>query len=216
MGNCILIRIIEEDWAGDYFRLDYIESSGTQYIKTGWEKPSGNDGPVIQMDFEFVNTSSSMQGLFGCNHSSTYQYRQYIGANTNGTWYLRWRNSEYTSSATWALNTRYELEAKLRRDNKYLKINGTNVISNTSYESNYPSLEMYLFAINNNGTTENYSKIRLYSSSLYQESTLLRSWVPCMRRSDGAVGLYDTLNKVFYANSGTGSFTYGNIIGVIE
>ena len=34
--------------------------------------------------------------------------------------------------------------------------------------------------------------------------------VPCVRDSDGAVGMFDTVNSQFYGNAGTGSFTAGN------
>ena len=160
------------------------------------------------MDFEFIGSSSSLQGLFGCNHGSTYQLRQYIGATSDYKWYLRWRNNEYTSQDTWSLNTRYNLEAKLRRGDSYIKIDDNYVIQGSD-TANYYSLPMYLFAINNNGTAENFSKIRLYSASLYQDSTLIREYIPVKRRSDNAVGLYDELNDVFYPSNGTEGFIAG-------
>ena len=33
--------------------------------------------------------------------------------------------------------------------------------------------------------------------------------VPCYRRSDGVIGMYDTVSKNFFTNQGTGSFTKG-------
>lgn len=33
--------------------------------------------------------------------------------------------------------------------------------------------------------------------------------VPCYRKSDGVIGMYDTVGKKFYTNEGTGSFTRG-------
>lgn len=33
--------------------------------------------------------------------------------------------------------------------------------------------------------------------------------VPCCRKSDGEIGMYDTVSKTFFTNAGTGSFTKG-------
>lgn len=34
--------------------------------------------------------------------------------------------------------------------------------------------------------------------------------IPCYRKSDGVIGMYDLVSKVFYTNEGTGTFTKGN------
>ena len=39
---------------------------------------------------------------------------------------------------------------------------------------------------------------------------------PCIRKSDGAPGMYDIVNDVFYTNSGTGTFTTGPFIDKIN
>ena len=33
--------------------------------------------------------------------------------------------------------------------------------------------------------------------------------IPCYRKSDGEIGMYDTVSRTFYTNAGTGSFTKG-------
>ena len=34
-------------------------------------------------------------------------------------------------------------------------------------------------------------------------------FIPCYRNSDGEIGLYDSINDIFYTNQGTGTFTKG-------
>lgn len=34
-------------------------------------------------------------------------------------------------------------------------------------------------------------------------------FVPCYRKSDGEIGMYDTVSKTFYTNAGTGTFLKG-------
>lgn len=43
----------------------------------------------------------------------------------------------------------------------------------------------------------------------WNDGSLVLCAVPCYRKADGVIGMYDTVNKVFYTNAGTGSFTKG-------
>jgi hypothetical protein len=47
---------------------------------------------------------------------------------------------------------------------------------------------------------------------LYDNNVLVRDFIPCYRKSDNEIGLYDVVNGVFYANAGSGTFTKGNNI----
>ena len=52
------------------------------------------------------------------------------------------------------------------------------------------------------------SKARLKTFYIYENDNLIRSYVPCYKKMDNTVGLYDIINDKFYTNSGTGEFTY--------
>ena len=67
---------------------------------------------------------------------------------------------------------------------------------------------MYLFA-QNEGSSYYDTSIRLYAFTLGVNEQVIRNYVPCYRKSDGVIGLYDTINKQFKINEGTGSFTKG-------
>lgn len=73
------------------------------------------------------------------------------------------------------------------------------------------SKTIYLFCRNYNTTGDErlYSNARIYSCKLYDNSILVRDFVPCYRKSNGEIGLYDTVNGVFYTNKGTGVFLKG-------
>ncbi len=43
-------------------------------------------------------------------------------------------------------------------------------------------------------------RLRLYSCQIWDGNTLIRDFVPCYRKSDNEVGLYDIVNDVFYTN----------------
>lgn len=50
----------------------------------------------------------------------------------------------------------------------------------------------------------------VYGIKAYRDFDLLLDAVPCYRKSDGAIGMYDTVSGKFYTNIGGGSFAKGN------
>ena len=48
-----------------------------------------------------------------------------------------------------------------------------------------------------------------YSFKIWKGDTLLRDFVPCYRKSDNVLGMYDIVEGEFYTNSGTGQFLAG-------
>jgi len=47
---------------------------------------------------------------------------------------------------------------------------------------------------------------------MWDGTTLVRNMIPCYRRSDLKPGMYDTVNNVFYTNSGSGEFILGPVV----
>ena len=59
-----------------------------------------------------------------------------------------------------------------------------------------------------------YSKFigRLYSCTICENSNYCRNFIPCYRKSDNKLGLYDLVEGKFYTNQGTGDFERGKDI----
>lgn len=53
------------------------------------------------------------------------------------------------------------------------------------------------------------AKAQWYYVKIYEGDTMLRSFVPCYRKTDNVVGMYDLVNGVFYTSVGSGAFTAG-------
>ena len=65
-----------------------------------------------------------------------------------------------------------------------------------------------LFAYNING---NYSfKGKIYYFRWNRGADVYKELVPCYRKSDNEIGMYDIINDIFYTNQGTGTFTKGD------
>jgi len=69
-------------------------------------------------------------------------------------------------------------------------------------------------ATNRNGSVLAQSHFigRVEYSKIYDNGTLVRNMIPCYRRSDLKPGMYDTVNNVFYTNSGSGEFILGPVV----
>lgn len=58
-------------------------------------------------------------------------------------------------------------------------------------------------------------KVRTYGSAkfkelkIYDDIELVRNYIPCYRKSDNVVGMYDLVEDKFHTNSGTGDFVAG-------
>jgi hypothetical protein len=55
------------------------------------------------------------------------------------------------------------------------------------------------------------SAMRLYRFTMIQDDIYLRDFIPCRRKSDSKVGLFDLVTGQFYT-SPTGNFTAGSVI----
>lgn len=50
---------------------------------------------------------------------------------------------------------------------------------------------------------------KAYSANLYVAGTLVSSLVPCYRKADGVIGMYDIVEEEFLTNAGSGTLTKG-------
>ena len=66
---------------------------------------------------------------------------------------------------------------------------------------------MYIF--NFQPTDSRSTSAKLYEFKIYSEDVLVRNFVPCIRKSDEEIGLYDLVTNKFFENKGTVAFTAG-------
>ena len=185
-------------------QVEYLESSGTQYIDTGIV---GSSNLSIKLTCYYPKTSSSIasQGfIFGsrvANNSKQY------GLICSYTKTFRYGNN---NSNDWSNPTARILVFDNSDSHNALKVYDTDdnlVTTLTATASTFNNnLNIYLFAINNNGSALNYSH-KIYALQLYENSTLVRNFIPVRV---GQVGyMYDRVSGELFGNSGSGSFTLG-------
>ena len=197
----------------EYQEVEYIESTGTQYIDTGIVL---NNGCVITLDF-LIAEASTNRTIYGWRRKGRYTepYQAMVGANASKTRYI----AVGRASTNVPQCFKYDVRNKVLIDsaNEQVLVNnlvvncGANFSNGKAFDENGSSVvHPYLFALNNAGTPLAISKdSRIYAYSVQYGGELLQSFVPCYRKIDNVAGMYDVVNDVFYTNDGTGEFNVG-------
>lgn len=187
----------------EYQQVEYIESTGTQYIDTGI-MPNQNTGFDIEFftKNKFNSTVGEFGSIFGAREGSSVnelQLSSYSRENDKGLI----RFGTIGRSAGLVENTK--MQCSLR--NKIYTNNDDVTIEFTSdFTTLYP---ITVFALNNKGNITQHGSVQIFFLKLYNLDTLIRDFVPCYRKSDSVIGLYDLVEQKFYTNQGTGDFRKG-------
>lgn len=180
-----------------YTQVEYLESSGTQYIDTGFNA-DGNTEIAIDVDLISGTTSyptpfgawnGSGEGAFGLIKLNDSTVRIYYGtAETD------------VSASVMGRHTIKMTKGTVELDGELLK-----TISDATFSVTYP---MLLLAFNDTGNVINQITAKLYSCQIYDNNALVRDYVP-VKDASGAGYLFDKVNGIPYTNAGNGSFTVG-------
>lgn len=187
-------------WKGlpsSYTRLEYIESTGEQYIDTGIKS-----GSNVKIKSSFASTimADARNYVFGVYNQSrermqySYSLETFLGY---GDKYI---------SKQFNIDTNKHI-IQLYSGIFTLDDNIIQTISTNAFKSS--SRNIFLFAVNSNAGNMSYSYIKMYLTQIWENNTLVRNFIPARRNSDNEVGLYDTVTDTFYTNQGTGSFVAG-------
>lgn len=180
-----------------YVELEYIESTGTQCIDTGF-KP--NQDTRVVMDVSDASTSSGTAALFGGRTAN--------GSSVFAIWALSGViRSDYGSNRL-QTNQPYATVQSIDKNKNVVVLNE---IENTQPHSTFQAdANLAIFTINDaaSGIDSRMISMQLYSCQVYDNGTLIRDFVPSQDPT-GNVGLYDLVGAQFYGNAGTGAFVAG-------
>ena len=194
----------------EYEEVEYIESTGTQYIDTNYK---ASNKTKVELTFSTVNsfTETSIIGARSDYRLNAFDFTLHCGG-----WYV-YGNTEKQSSADFSNNIKYDvvinnntLQYKLSSDYTFVEINS---FTEQIFTTDYP---LYMFAENWKGSANFNSKVSIYSLKISENETLKKEFVPCCRKSDNKPGMYDLVEGKFYTNEGTGTFNKGEDIETSE
>lgn len=178
-----------------YTALEYIESSGTQYINTGFN-PKYNSRIILD-----ISDLTSLDFIFGSRNTASATSPNQFNIFRNSSTTLR---TDYFGTNK-SLSISDTTPRTLIDKNANVTTMYGSTITNTAVTSGTCSYPLVLFALNSAGTISNYSSYKLHSCKIYDNGIIVRNFQPCIN-PNGEAGLYDTINSIFYDNAGTGTF----------
>ena len=191
-------RIVLEDseqLPEGYTALEYIQSSGSQYIDTGRKLTQDSD---ITIDFKIVGALNKGVGILGSRESPS---KNNLAMFRDGSYFIG-DFSEYGKH-------RFMTASSLNRIK--IRTNKTGVWVNDILQTSWSDVADFetptnglIFDVGNNNWTNNKAVMRLYS---YTDGDAQRL-VPCLD-TDGVPCMFDLISQKPFYNAGTGSFTWG-------
>ena len=183
-----------------YQEVERIQSSWTQYIDT-WKTVSWDvSATYTYMPKEYVDSSTAGGVLVWMDNGWK--------VNGFGSWNVYVYFWNQTSSWAWVtLGT-------LTQDTMYTDVcsknwcsrNGGTVWTPPS-TTTAPSGTLKLFVFQRSGSITKYYKTRMYSFKRWDSWVLTQDLVPCYRKSDSVIWVYDLVNNQFFSNAWTWTFT---------
>ena len=183
-----------------YTQLEYIESTGTQYINTGVNITTTDDYSV-QMSCMWTDITT----------------RNLMGYNALGYAFFAVEDDGYYASGTTktpnvkASTTSYDnLDFYGKNGNNYgLLVNGTDI----KREVGWTSGEFRLFSLKDYEYQS--SKVKMQFCRMVLNNQLVRNFIPA-KNASGTLGMYDLVEGKFYTNAGTGTFLAGDEVNQLK
>lgn len=184
----------------EYQEVEYIESTGTQYIDTEYYP---NQDTKFELKYYLLEAGSSSAGVRWTVAPNSQTFGFFASTSVGTTCYFgRANDNKYVT-----FNNDVTQITDGLLDVTRVSINTFSAtVSRDQFVSTFP---LYLFSLNIRGQGSSPAKMRLYSGSISENDNIIRNFIPCYRKSDGVIGLYDKVNNVFYTNQGTGEFLKG-------
>ncbi len=173
--------------------LEYIQSTGTQYIDLDY---------TFNNDCKFVLEGSNFSGLSVMHGSDLYTSSGASMSINSGNLYWSYVRDLVIIPSVTSSNLKYTIEIQ----RNLVTVNDTVVSSDTSVNTTTTFTPIRLFRARSNN---NYSSYKLYSFKIYENDVLVKNYVPAKHLLTEAVGLYETISKQWFYNAGTGTFIAG-------
>nr|DAJ75853.1 MAG TPA: hypothetical protein [Caudoviricetes sp.] len=211
MGNSEQVtKILPEG----YTQVEYIESTGTQYIDTNYLFNN------VDLEIKFQSSSDypTEQILLGG--------RDYAGSITESKDFTIWLHADKNKIGihNMKIDTKYQdcasflepsiLEYKVNNLENEIYMNNTLVYSFSGIDTNVCEKSTYLFG----ARTDDYLDSRTFKGKIYylkvsKDNEIVKYYIPC-KNSNNEIGMYDLVTNTFFGNSGTGTFVAGNEVAI--
>lgn len=203
----IVRRIVLEDseqLPEGYTAVNYLQSSGTQWINT--EITPSQDTKVI---IKFMADEWGYESLIGGRAApdSNDQFTTYFDAEFGGRFLFRMDGmSSAITYKGFKIKTIYIAELSGTKMEFTLEDGTISFTSGVTISDFSSTIPMLLFKAQNVSGSGLNGKV--YSCKIYHQDSLVRDFVPCLD-ADGKPCMFDFVSRKPFYNKGIGSFTWG-------
>ncbi len=186
--------------------IEYIESSGSQYIDTGY---TAQETTCLELIAAISSTQTTSYATPLGASAASYTSELFIRAWKNGSpfIYAAWGNGRYKDLTSGFSAFAEPIEFRLDKNRGlYLRQNGSLVsqaFSGTA--SSYPTSPLCLFGNSVAGNIEQQCAMKFYGLRIWENGQLVRHFLPAVD-PDGVACVYELLSGAFHYNDGSGSF----------
>ena len=202
------------DLPDSYRLLDYIESTGAQYINLGYSLRYNSYNRIVLKIRDIKFPESGVTYIFGTGTSETSNIIA-LYANYDGTLGFRCTYSgDYTDTIIGSGCDLSDITITIWSDGN-IKLEHPGGTETYTYEVKNVtrSTYWYLFwASITNAASTTKSSCKIENFQVYDSNGLLcTNLIPCYRKSDSRIGMWDNARKIFNPNA-AGVFVKGNIL----
>lgn len=193
----LMMSIKKSKLPSGYIELEYLESTGTQYIDTLFIP---NQDTRVILDY---NQKISEKGnvIMGTRASTTPTLAYIFWGASSGYWRIQYNGQNFLSA--------------IKKDNKrhLLDFNKNNVyfdetlIKTFIYETFTCNHSIPIFCCYDTNKYDYFQNAKIYSCKIYDNDVLVRDFIPCLD-NNGTPCMYDMVSKQTFYNQGTGEFKW--------
>ena len=182
--------------------VEYLESTGTQWIDTGYTFDSSTD--TVELTFELLTSTPRYKWIFGAYDTK----RLAIGAG----------DGENRRTCAYNSGTRYLSDSVFVASPHTLIVNNNGVKIDKSQQQSFADFSttttIFLFTIPlYDPPTNQCSNARIWQYKHSRDGVLVRDFIPVRFTNEQGVSegaMYDRVSRQLFRNQGTGSFVMGD------
>jgi hypothetical protein len=203
-------KVVWADCTAHYQRIEYIEATDDKpYMVTDIIADTETGVECEVMYFAFMDRA--MLGSRPTSGNTRFYFPYPLAAETSI--YYGYNSGNYVSDASIPKNTKRVARLNFKNDRtvSVLDVDG-NVLGTKNLPTTLAAqtTPIGIFRQIRGYTGTNLSRPgRFYSIKISQGGDVIREYIPCYRKSDGVIGLYEMFTGQFLTNAGEGEFSKG-------
>lgn len=184
----------------EYQKLDYIESTGEQFINTNYVPAEGDDLVIENVK---CRRTSQYQSIFSAG-TGTHQLILLLHTQQGFFKYFATGAAAVVSLKNTNILTDF---ATIKVEDGDMSFN--NILVATSVYGGEANTSLYLFK---RADDSSYATATIGRVTITNNKSTKLDLIPCYRKSDDVVGMYDIVGNKFYTSEGAAEFLKGVIV----